>query len=240
MARTAWYLSLSRSWCVSLSLSSGWHVAAAADSNVAGRSRDGLARRLLLRYVDRRGGRAVDLKVRVARQGRELCGGLASVAQQALLGPGQRHFPSALGYLSIAQGGAVPLPGSLRGEAGHAPRALVLPAAPVLAGVSQERLEVVDQAVVAAVQEKQHGVLARGAPVLERLIADGLADRFPAEEVDILDWKEMLKRAQDLQLKLRKRLNQRAARMPAMAEERRRPSAQASAARGAPGCGWPF
>ena len=50
--------------------------------------------------------------------------------------------------------------------------------------------------------------------MLERLIADGLAGRFPAEEVDILDWKEMLKRAQDLQLKLRKRLNQRAARMP--------------------------
>ena len=61
-----------------------------------------------------------------------------------------------------------------------------------------------------------------GAPVLERLIADGLAGRFPAEEVDIQDWKEMLKRAQDLQLKLRKRLNQRAARSaaPAMAEER--------------------
>ena len=55
----------------------GWHVAAAPDSDVAaGRSRDGLARRLLLRYVDRRGGRAVDLEVRVARQGRELCGGL--------------------------------------------------------------------------------------------------------------------------------------------------------------------
>ena len=36
--------------------------------------------------------------------------------------------------------------------------------------------------------------------------ADGLAGRFPAEEVDILGWKEMLKRAQDLQLKLRKRL----------------------------------
>ena len=55
----------------------------------------------------------------------------------------------------------------------------------------------------------------------ERLIADGLAGRFPAEEVDIRDWKEMLKRAQDLQLKLRKRLNQRAARAaPAMAEER--------------------
>ena len=65
-----------------------------------------------------------------------------------------------------------------------------------------------------------HDELARGAPVLERLIADGLADRFPAEEVDILNWKEMLKRAQDLQLKLRKRLNQRAARStPAVAEE---------------------
>ena len=55
-----------------------------------------------------------------------------------------------------------------------------------------------------------HDELARRAPVLERLIADGLAGRFPAEEVDIRDWKEMLKRAQDLQLKLRKRLNQRA------------------------------
>ena len=43
-----------------------------------------------------------------------------------------------------------------------------------------------------------HDELARGAPVLERLIADGLAGRFPAEEVDIRDWKEMLKRAQDL------------------------------------------
>ena len=64
----------------------GRHVAAAPDGDVAGRSRDGLARRLLLRYVDRRGGRAVDLEVRVARQGRELCGGLAPVAQQALLG----------------------------------------------------------------------------------------------------------------------------------------------------------
>ena len=41
-----------------------------------------------------------------------------------------------------------------------------------------------------------HNELARGAPVLERLIADGLAGRFPAEEVDILNWKEMLKRAQ--------------------------------------------
>ena len=72
-----------------------------------------------------------------------------------------------------------------------------------------------------------HDELARGAPVLERLIADGLAGRFPAEEVDILNWKEMLKRAQDLQLKLRKRLNQRAARSsaaPAMAEERQEES----------------
>ena len=67
-----------------------------------------------------------------------------------------------------------------------------------------------------------HDELARGAPVLEQLIADGLAGRFPAEEVDIRDWKEMLRRAQDLQLKLCKRLNQRAARSaaPAMAEER--------------------
>ena len=70
-----------------------------------------------------------------------------------------------------------------------------------------------------------HDELARGAPVLERLIADGLAGRFPAEEVDIQNWKEMLKRAQDLQLKLRKRLNQRAARStPAMAEERQESS----------------
>ena len=59
---------------------------------------------------------------------------------------------------------------------------------------------------------------------MERLIADGLAGRFPAEEVDIQNWREMLKRAQDLQLKLRKRLNQRAARTPAMAEERQEES----------------
>ena len=31
------------------------------------------------------------------------------------------------------------------------------------------------------------GSAARGAPVLERLIADGLAGRFPAEEVNIRD-----------------------------------------------------
>ena len=43
----------------------------------------------------------------------------------------------------------------------------------------------------------------RGAPVLERLIADGVAGRFPAEEVDIEDWKEMLKQVQELRLKLR-------------------------------------
>ena len=44
------------------------------------------------------------------------------------------------------------------------------------------------------------GELAQGAPVLQRLIADGVAGRFPAEEADLEDWKEMLKR-----LKLRKR-----------------------------------
>ena len=151
MERTAWYLSLSRSVRPQLL---GWHVAAAPDGDVAGRSRD------------RWGGRAVDLEVRIARQGRELCGGLAPVVQQALLGPGQRHFPSALGYLSIALGGAAALPRGLRGEAGHAPRALVLRAAAGVGGRGSQgqplpacqRLEVVDQAVVAAVQEKQHGV----------------------------------------------------------------------------------
>ena len=55
--------------------------------------------------------------------------------------------------------------------------------------------------------------------MLERLIADGLAGRFPAEEVDILNWNA--EAVQDLQLKLRKRLNQRA---PAMAEERQEES----------------
>ena len=151
--------------------------------------------------MDRRGGRAVDLEVRVAREGRELCGGLAPVAQQALLGPGQRHFPSALGYLSIALGGAVALPGGLRGEAGHAPRALVLRAAAGVGGCGSQgqplpagqRLEVVDQAVVAAVQEKQHGVLddarraARGAlledvVVLQPVRPQGL---LPHEDEDL-------------------------------------------------------
>ena len=59
MERTAWNLLLSRSWCVSLASAPRRHVAAAPDSDVAGRSRDGLARWLLLRYVERRGGRAV-------------------------------------------------------------------------------------------------------------------------------------------------------------------------------------
>ena len=58
------------------------------------------------------------------------------------------------------------LPGGLLGEAGHAPRALVLRAAAGVGGRGSQgqplpagqRLEVVDQAVVAAAQEKQHGV----------------------------------------------------------------------------------
>ena len=54
-------------------------------------------------------------------------------------------------------------------------------------------------------------------PVLERLLADGVAGRFPAEEVDMQDWRDMLKRSQELRLKLRKRLNQRAARCSAPA-----------------------
>ena len=58
--------------------------------------------------------------------------------------------------------------------------------------------------------------------MLERLLADGVAGRFPAEEVDMQDWRDMLKHAQELRLKLRKRLNQRTARCsaPAVAEER--------------------
>ena len=162
----------------------GWHVAAAADSDVAGRGRDGLARWLLLRYVDRRGGRAVDLKVRVARQGRELCGGLAPVVQQALLGPGQRHFPSALGHFSIALGSAVALPGGLLGEAGHAPWALVLRAAAGVGGCGSQgqplpagqRLEVVDQASAA------RGALLEDVVVLQPVRPQGL---LPHEDEDL-------------------------------------------------------
>ena len=114
--------------------------------------------------------------------------------------PRQRRFPSALGYLSIALGGAVALPGGLRGEAGHALRALVLPAAAGVGGRGSQgqplpagqRLEVVDQAVVAAVQEKQHGVpddarAARGAlledvVVLQPVRPQGL---LPHEDEDL-------------------------------------------------------
>ena len=80
----------------------GRHVATAPDGDVAGRSRDGLARRLLLRYVDRQGGRAVDLEVRVARQGRELCGGLAPVAQQAALSECARLSLDSTGWRGAA------------------------------------------------------------------------------------------------------------------------------------------
>ena len=159
MARTAWYLREPQPQLL------GWHVAAAADSDVAGRSRDGLARRLLLRYVDRRGGRAVDLKVRVARQGRELCGGLTPVAQQA----GSGTFRVRL-WLSLDSTGR-------RGAAARRPSWQSGPAAgvggrgsqgqPLPAGHGQ-RLEVVDQAVVAAVQEKQ----CRTTPVRGALLED--------------------------------------------------------------------
>ena len=73
-----------------------------------------------------------------------------------------------------------------------------------------------------------HDELTRGAPVLERLLADGVAGRFPAEEVDMQDWRDMLKRSQELRLKLRKRLNQRTARCsaPAVAEERQEESCE--------------
>ena len=73
-----------------------------------------------------------------------------------------------------------------------------------------------------------HDELTWGAPVLERLLADGVAGRFPAEEVDMQDWRDMLKRSQELRLKLRKRLNQRTARCsaPAVAEERQEESCE--------------
>ena len=94
----------------------------------------------------------------------------------------------------------MPLPRGLRGEAGHAPRALVLPAAAGVGGRGSQgqplpagqRLEVVDQAVVAAVQEKQHGVpddarAARGAlledvVVLQPVRPQGL---LPHEDEDL-------------------------------------------------------
>ena len=58
--------------------------------------------------------------------------------------------------------------------------------------------------------------------------AGGVAGRFPAEEVDMQDWRDMLKRSQELRLKLRKRLNQRTARCsaPALAEERQEESCE--------------
>ena len=70
-----------------------------------------------------------------------------------------------------------------------------------------------------------HDELTRGVPVLERLLADGVAGRFPAEEVDMQGWRDMLKRSQELRLKLRKRL-QRTARSsaPTVAEERKEES----------------
>ena len=92
----------------------------------------------------------------------------------------------------------MPLPRGLFGEAGHAPRALVLHAAAGVGGRGSQgqpppagqRLEVVDQAVVAAVQEKQHGLpdgAARGAlledvVVLQSVRPQGL---LPHEDEDL-------------------------------------------------------
>ena len=88
----------------------------------------------------------------------------------------------------------MPLPGGLLGKAGHAPRALVLHAAAGSQGQpppADQRLEVVDQAVVAAVQEKQHGApddarAARGAlledvVVLQPVRPQGLLPHEDAE-----------------------------------------------------------
>ena len=88
----------------------------------------------------------------------------------------------------------MPLPGGLRGEAGHAPRALVLRAAAGVGGRSSQgqplpagqRLEVVDQAVVAAAQEKQHdrarGALLEDVVVLQPVRPQGL---LPHEDEDL-------------------------------------------------------
>ena len=89
----------------------GRHVAAAPDGDVAGRSGAPAAAALC------------------GPSGRACCrprGPRSTSGARALRRP---CLPSALGYLSIALGGAVPLPRGLLGEAGHAPRALVLHAA---------------------------------------------------------------------------------------------------------------
>ena len=98
---------------------------------------------------------------------------------------------------ATALGGAVPLPGGLLGKAGHGHLCSMQP--PVFLGVAPKvspclpaSLEFVDQAVVAAVQEKQHGVLddaraARGAlledvVVLQSVRPQGL---LPHEDEDL-------------------------------------------------------
>ena len=84
-----------------------------------------------------------------------------------------------------------------RGEAGHAPRALVLHAAAGVGGRGSQgqpgqRLEVVDQAVVAAVQEKQHGVpddarAARGALLADVVVLQPVRPQglLPHEDEDL-------------------------------------------------------
>ena len=61
--------------------------------------------------------------------------------------------------------------------------------------------------------------LARGAPALERLMADGIAGVFPAEVPELEDWKELREKVQELRLKLRNRSNQRKARSAAPSRE---------------------
>ena len=142
-------------------------------------------------------GRAVDLQVRVARQGRELCGGLAPVAQQALLGPTQRRFPSA--RLSLDSTDWVARwrchKAFLAKRAMHLGH-LYSMQPPVLVGVAPRvspcLLTSVDQAVVAAVQEKQHGVpddahAARGALLEDAVVLQSVRPQglLPHEDEDL-------------------------------------------------------
>ena len=170
-----------------------------AVSGAAGGRHGGLAGRLRLGDVHRRGGRAVDLQVRIAHQRGELGRGLGLVPQQvlALFRIRQRHLPGALGHLSVAPAAAVALPRGLLREARHALRALVLLAAAAVARrgaqghplPAGQRLEVVDQREVALVQQQQRrvlgGALVGRGPDVEVLLPVLPLGALPREDEDL-------------------------------------------------------